>query len=77
LSAVDIQLESAWFQPFNLSSVFLVSKFAFKFNLYRYSSAKLDDYVPSESSSVSRGGDAFVKAFKPVVGLYTTHQIGP
>jgi hypothetical protein len=33
---VDSALQSAWFQPLNLSSEFLVSKFAFKFNLYRY-----------------------------------------
>jgi hypothetical protein len=30
------QLESAWFQPLNLSSEKLVSKFAFEFNLHRY-----------------------------------------
>jgi hypothetical protein len=32
---VDPQLESAWFQPLNLSSEKLVSHFAFKCNLYR------------------------------------------
>ena len=36
-SPADPALESAWFQPLNLSSEKLVSKFAFKFNLYRYS----------------------------------------
>jgi hypothetical protein len=38
-NAVDPSLESARFQRSNLSSDFLVSKFAFKFNLYRYSAA--------------------------------------
>jgi hypothetical protein len=40
LNVVDLKLESAWlwFQPLieALSSENLVSKFAFKFNLYRY-----------------------------------------
>ena len=36
LNPVDPQLESAWFQPLKLKCDFLVSKFAFKFNLYRY-----------------------------------------
>jgi hypothetical protein len=36
LNPVDTQLESAPFQPLNLSSEKLVSKFAFEFNLYRY-----------------------------------------
>jgi hypothetical protein len=37
LNPVDPQLESASFQPLSLSSEKLVSKFAFKFNVYRYS----------------------------------------
>jgi nitrile hydratase len=36
VNAADPQLESAWFQPLNLKCDILVSKFAFKFNLYRY-----------------------------------------
>jgi hypothetical protein len=36
LNGVDPELESAWFQPLNLKCDLLVSKFAFKFNLYRY-----------------------------------------
>jgi hypothetical protein len=36
LNAVDPQLESAQFQPSNPSSESPISKFAFKFNLYRY-----------------------------------------
>jgi hypothetical protein len=36
LNAVDPALESAWFQPLNLKCDILVSKFAFKCNLYRY-----------------------------------------
>jgi hypothetical protein len=31
--------ESTWFQPLNLKCDILVSKFAFKFNLYRYTTA--------------------------------------
>ena len=39
LNPVDaVALESAWFQPLNLSTEILVSKFAFKFNLYHYAS---------------------------------------
>ena len=41
LNALDTKLESAWFQPFNLTYEVHekpVSKFAFKFNLYRYTS---------------------------------------
>jgi hypothetical protein len=34
-------IESAWFQPLSLSSEKLVSKFAFKCNLYRYSVAAM------------------------------------
>jgi hypothetical protein len=38
---VDPWLETAWFQPFNLKcDDFLVSCFAFKFNLYRYTEAQ-------------------------------------
>jgi hypothetical protein len=38
LNPVDLQLETAWFQPLNLLSEELVSNFAaFKLNLYRYS----------------------------------------
>jgi hypothetical protein len=40
LNPVYPQLESAWFQPLNLSSEKPVSKFAFKCNLYRYITAK-------------------------------------
>ena len=36
LNPVDLQLQSARFQPLHLSSESLVSKFAFKCNLYRY-----------------------------------------
>jgi hypothetical protein len=36
LNPVDPSLESAWFQPTNLSSEKLVSKFALKCNLCRY-----------------------------------------
>jgi hypothetical protein len=43
-------LKGAWFQPLSLSSDFLVSMFAFKFNLYRYTEA---DQVFAET-----GGDA-------------------
>jgi hypothetical protein len=35
-NAVDPHLETAWFQPLNLKCDILVSKFASKFNLYRY-----------------------------------------
>jgi hypothetical protein len=39
----DQKLESAWFlQPLNLSSETLVSKFAFKFNSYRYNKLEGD-----------------------------------
>jgi hypothetical protein len=37
LNAVDPQLATAWFQPLSLWSENLVSMFAFKCNLYRYS----------------------------------------
>jgi hypothetical protein len=37
LNAVDIELESAWFQPLNVRSDVLISNIAdFKFNVYRY-----------------------------------------
>ena len=36
LNAVEPWLESAWFQTLNLKCDILVSKFAFKCNLYRY-----------------------------------------
>jgi hypothetical protein len=43
-SSLPIALESAWFQPLNLSSDFLVSKICFfKCNLYRYTSAAIFD----------------------------------
>jgi hypothetical protein len=42
LNPVDPQLESAWFQPLSLKCDILVSKFAFKCNLYRYKLAILE-----------------------------------
>jgi hypothetical protein len=45
LNAVDPQLESAWFQPCNLSSDFLASKFAFKCNLPRYTTENGCDQI--------------------------------
>jgi hypothetical protein len=44
LNPVDPPLESAWFQPLNLSSEKLVSNFAFQagFNSYRYAPAHVD-----------------------------------
>jgi hypothetical protein len=36
LNKVDSKLESAWFQPLKLKYDFLVSKFALKLNVYRY-----------------------------------------
>ena len=36
LNSLDPQLESAWFQHLILKCDLLVSKFPFKFNLYRY-----------------------------------------
>jgi hypothetical protein len=48
LNAVDPWLETAWFHPLNLSSDFLVSKFAFKFNLRRYTTVWGNAYNPAE-----------------------------
>jgi hypothetical protein len=48
LDRVYPQLESAWFQPLSLTCDVLVSKFAFKFNVYRYALAglpTLPDYL--------------------------------
>jgi hypothetical protein len=39
LNAIYPDLESAWFQPLNLLCDILVSKFAFKINLYHYNPA--------------------------------------
>jgi hypothetical protein len=36
LISVYLSLESAWFEPLSLKCEKLVSDFAFKFNLYRY-----------------------------------------
>jgi hypothetical protein len=43
LNPVDPWLKSAWFQSLNILSHLLVSKFAFKLNLYRYNAAGLYD----------------------------------
>jgi hypothetical protein len=41
LNSVYPYLESAWFQPLEpIKSNFLVSEFAFTFNLYRYSTGR-------------------------------------
>jgi hypothetical protein len=42
LNSADPELESAWFQPLNLKYDILVSKFAFKINLYRYNTGRRD-----------------------------------
>jgi hypothetical protein len=47
-------LKGAWFQPLNLSSENLVSKIAFKFNLYRY--------TPSPSFSAAAAVEAELRA---------------
>ena len=48
LNPVDPQLESAWFQPLKLKCDFLVSNFAVKLNLYRYTTVGV---VGGESSA--------------------------
>jgi hypothetical protein len=52
--SVDPWLKTAWFQPLNLkcwSKNLLVSKFAFKLNLYRYAAFKLNLYATRRLSS--------------------------
>jgi alpha-galactosidase len=68
-------LESTWFQPLSLKWDFLVSKFGFKFNLYRY----------SERSAYSRMRDALNATGRAVLyslcswwGLYKfANPVGP
>jgi hypothetical protein len=56
-SSCDPQLESAWFQPFELKCDFLVSKvFAFsKFNLYRYTAGPEMDAAVAGLCALPRG----------------------
>ena len=52
LNPVDQQLESAWFQPLNLKCNFMVSKFAFKCNLYHYSERLIaGEYIKYNNNS--------------------------
>jgi hypothetical protein len=62
LNSVDPYLESIQFQPLSLSSDFLVSKFAFKFNLYRYNAA----------SDAAAGVKRIAAAANAAVGLCTS-----
>ena len=41
MNAVDPQLERAWFQPLDLSNEKLLSNFAFKCKLYRYTAGPI------------------------------------
>jgi hypothetical protein len=60
-------LKGAWFQPLNLKCDILVSKFAFKFNLYRYSSAFVGDLKLSDFKLVLAAAVGAVCKFNPVV----------
>jgi heterogeneous nuclear ribonucleoprotein F/H len=64
LNALDTKLESAWFQPFNLTYEVHekpVSKFAFKFNLYRYTSA--EDSAAAMTKDRHSMGSRYVELF--------------
>jgi hypothetical protein len=53
-NSVDPWLERAWFQPLSLKRDILVSKFAFKCNLYRYSSGPFLPGFPQNQLVVGR-----------------------
>jgi hypothetical protein len=88
LNTIDpTKLESAWFQPLNLSSDFQVSKFAFNFNLYHhYASTKerpANDPTQTDETerksvlfSLRQSGQACQRSFPglsdPAVGLRTS-----
>jgi hypothetical protein len=56
LNAVDPQLETAWFQPLNLSNEKPVSTFAaFKCNLYLYAEGSVRASLPSQAFKGSQG----------------------
>ena len=86
LNPVDPQIESDWFQPVSLCSETLISRFAFKFNLYRYTAVQvstIDGFQGQEADVIivstvrggaSRGGVGFLADVRrmnvALVGLY-------
>jgi hypothetical protein len=60
LNAVEPWLESAWFQTLNLKCDILVSKFAFKCNLYHFTSA------PRRAVRRRRGGAVQLESTLPI-----------
>jgi hypothetical protein len=72
LNPVDPQLESAWFQPSNISSDFLVSTFAFKFNLYRYTEATKNTSSVTSPTSKKRINDTMPDDENSLAGTETT-----
>jgi hypothetical protein len=71
LNAVDPSLESAWFQPLSAhQSEKLVSKFALKFNLYRYTEANQQNrFMQQQHGNASvRSGTGFARFGKNTGG---------
>jgi hypothetical protein len=63
LNPVDPQLDTAWFQPLNLSSEELVSKFAFfKFNLCRYTAYAAETAAALTVGELLQGGAVQVES---------------
>jgi hypothetical protein len=61
LQAPGFRLVSAWFQPLNLKCDILVSKYAFKCNLYRYDTATGDAcFVAGGGNNTAAGKRSFV-----------------